>query len=381
MSASASIDGLYVHVPFCDGKCAYCAFYSVPFHAGRVDAWLAALQTEYRQALDEWGPLTPSTIYFGGGTPTLLDRPHLERLLQIGHGFRAAEWSIEANPGSLDLGKLELLKTTGVTRISLGVQALDDRVLRFLGRRHTVADVRAAVAAIKTAGFDNWGLDLIACVPDVDRPQWGRTIREALAFEPRHVSVYALTSEEGSSLAGRLASGASRLLDDDEQLAMLADAEEMLAGADFRRYEISNYARPGYDCRHHLACWRGHNYIGLGCAAASRVGHRRWTNRPDLKGYIAAMSQDQRPPREEEILSPLTDATERLVFGLRMAEGVSLEDILGVTGLMASPAASAWQSTLQRLEETGLLVHRDDRWQLTSRGRELADYVAVELMQ
>jgi oxygen-independent coproporphyrinogen-3 oxidase len=162
---------------------------------------------------------------------------------------------------------------------------------------------------------------------------------------------------------------------------MLADAEEMLAGADFRRYEISNYARPGYDCRHHLACWRGHNYIGLGCAAASRVGHRRWTNRPDLKGYIAAMSQDQRPPREEEILSPLTDATERLVFGLRMAEGVSLEDILGVTGLMASPAASAWQSTLQRLEETGLLVHRDDRWQLTSRGRELADYVAVELMQ
>jgi oxygen-independent coproporphyrinogen-3 oxidase len=243
-----------------------------------------------------------------------------------------------------------------------------------------VADTRAAVTAIHAAGIENWGLDLIACVPGVSRVQWTRTLEEALELDPRHASVYALTNEEGSALARRVAAGSVHLMEDDEQLAMLECAEQTLGAAGLARYEISNYARPGYECLHNLSCWRGGNYLGLGCAAASRVGARRWTNAPDLKRYSESLCAGRLPPREEEDLSPSTDGLERLVFGLRMAEGVSLEDVLRVTGLVGSPAASSWARTLEKFRGEGLLLHTNDRWTLTARGRELADHVAVELV-
>lgn len=380
MTTSAEIDGLYVHVPFCDGKCDYCAFYSVPWRADAVDDWLTALRQEYRLAVEQWGPLAPDTVYFGGGTPTLLAAPQLDRLLDLLRGWQGTEWTVEANPGSLTTDKLRLLREAGVNRISLGAQSLNDRVLAFLGRRHTAADIRLAAEAIRKAGFENWGLDLMACVPGVDRSLWQQTLHQALALEPQHVSVYALTSEEGSGLAARITTRAVSLLDDDDQLTMLADAEHRLSQAGFARYEISNYARPGYACRHHQACWRGRNYLGLGCAAASRIGPRRWSNRPDLTGYIQALRTGHLPPRDEETLSAITDAAERLVFGLRMAEGICLEAIIKTTGLTGSPVADTWRSTLGHLAADGLLTYAEGHWRLTARGRDLADHVAVELM-
>jgi oxygen-independent coproporphyrinogen-3 oxidase len=380
MSDSELIDGLYVHVPFCDGKCAYCAFYSVPYSIESADAWLRAVQKERALLSGGGAALTPRTVYFGGGTPSLLSLSQLERLLDGVGTRKVEEWTVEANPGSLDAARLRLLTSYGVNRISLGVQSLDDRVLAFLGRRHTVAEAHAAVAAIQAAGVANWGLDLIACVPGVSRRQWGRTLEEALALGPQHVSVYALTSEEGSTLAGRVAAGGIRLLDDDDQLGMLALAEQVLCGAGYARYEISNYARSGRECLHNLSCWRGENYIGLGCAAASRVGARRWSNASDLKRYVEALEAGRLPPRDVEDLSPATDGLERLIFGLRMAEGVSLEAVLRGTGLEASPWATAWRVTLERLRGEGLLTLAGDRWTLTGRGVEVADHVAVELI-
>jgi oxygen-independent coproporphyrinogen-3 oxidase len=380
MNGSEAIDGLYIHVPFCDGKCAYCTFYSVPYGVGAAEAWLIALQAERDFVAGGSSSFSPRTVYIGGGTPTLLSLPQLEKVLHLVGDWRGEEWTVEANPGSIDVERLRLMAAHGVNRISLGVQFLDDRVLEFLGRRHTVAEVREAVAAIHASGLENWGLDLIACVPGVSRRQWARTLDEALALDPRHVSVYALTSEEGSALARRVAAGSVQLLDDDEQLAMLACAEESLRAAGFGRYEISNYARPGCECRHNISCWRGENYIGLGCAAASRVGRRRWTNAADLKRYTEFLCAGHLPPRETEDLSPSTDGLERLVFGLRMAEGVSLEAVLRVTGLEGSPAALVWTRTLERMGGEGLLVCEDRHWKLTDRGREVADHVAVELV-
>jgi oxygen-independent coproporphyrinogen-3 oxidase len=380
MNDSEVIDGLYIHVPFCDGKCAYCAFYSVPYTVESADAWLRALEGELSLTLGGRSGFAPRTVYFGGGTPTLLSRSQMDRLLDLVGDVRAEEWTVEANPGSVDVDRLCLLAARGVNRISLGVQSLDDRTLAFLGRRHTVADTHTAVAAIQSAGVVNWGLDLIACVPGVSRPQWEKTLDGALALDPSHISVYALTSEEGSALARRVADGGVQLLDEDEQLSMLASTEEVLGGAGFVRYEISNYARPGRECLHNLSCWRGENYIGLGCAAASRVGGRRWTNRPDLKSYVEALGQGQLPFRETEDLSPSTDGLERLVFGLRMAEGVSLEAVLQVTRLEDSPVGAVWKRTLERLQGERLLTREDGRWKLTRRGFEVADHVAVELV-
>ena len=274
----------------------------------------------------------------------------------------------------MDLGKLAMMRSQGVNRISLGVQSFDDRVLRQLGRRHSVEDVTVAVQAIHEAGYTNWSVDLIACVPGVSLAEWRETLRAALALNPPHMSVYALTSEEGSMLELDRKEGRASLLDDDEQLAMLAEAAAMLQAAGLNQYEISNFARPGFECRHNLSCWRGADYLGLGCAAASRVGNRRWVNTPNLESYLAGGTRDA------EILTPVTDAVERLVFGLRMIEGVDLDAILDQTGMTASGLATQWRKTLGRLQEEGMVVHDGPRWRLTKKGLALADHVAVELM-
>ena len=386
MPEPSNSEGLYVHVPFCDGKCHYCAFYSVPYHRALGEAWLSALRAELDLARAEYGPSCFSTLFMGGGTPTILPDDQLRTLLGFlkessgvadGAGI---EWTSEANPGSLTAAKLAIMKSCGVNRISLGVQAMDDSVLRQLGRRHTVRDVTGAVAAIRGAGITTWGLDLIACVPGVTVEAWRTTLQSAVAFEPSHVSVYALTSEEGTQLARDRQAGVVELLDDGEQLRMVDVAEEVLDSAGLARYEISNYAKPGFECRHNCSCWRGRDYLGVGCAASSRVGNRRWTNASDLNGYLKSMSGGGHPPREVETLSPLTDAVERMVFGLRMAEGIDLGAILAATGLTRSAQGDVWRETLIRLAGEGLLTFCGGRCCLTARGRALADHVAVELM-
>jgi len=386
VTSPTAIDGLYVHVPFCAGKCDYCAFYSVPYRPEFAAEYLAALEKEFLHASSlHPGLAAARTVYFGGGTPTILALPQIESLLEMSRGRldfpRVDEWTVEANPGTVDGPKLKALRAGGANRISLGAQFFDDAVLASLGRRHNVADIRQARREIGKAGFENWGLDLIACIPGVDLALWKRTVRAAVALEPRHVSVYALTEEEGTKLQARIVSHAVRPLDDDAQLAMLRAAEETLESAGYRRYEISNYAKPGFECQHNVACWRGRNYVGLGCAAASRVGNRRWTNKPDVDAYLASLNADSlQVPRDEEILTPELDATERIVFGLRMAEGVDLDLIVSEAKLRDAGTIERWRREFARLGSEGLLRRTGDRWSLTPRGRELADHVAVELM-
>ena len=384
MRASNEVDGIYVHLPFCDGKCAYCAFYSVAGRADDIDAYLGALDTELTLRSRALPKLTPRTLYIGGGTPTLLSGAQLGGLCALLARRldlrRVEEWTVEANPGTLDDGRLAVLKAAGVNRISLGVQSLDDDVLARLGRRHTAAQAREACERLRHAGFQNWSLDLIACVPGVTPRRWGATLRAALALGPPHLSVYALTSEEGSRLAGQVRTGAVRLLDDDAQLRQLHAAERVLRAGGMARYEISNYARPGFACRHNVACWEGKGYLGVGCAAASYVNHMRWTNAADLDAYLAALGAGRLPPRETEALTPRTEALERMVFGLRQAAGVTPALILAETGLAGSPLDAHWAATLGRLGTDGLVRRVGTRWQLTARGRDLADHVAVELM-
>ena len=380
MHASTAIEGVYLHVPFCDGKCGYCAFYSLSGRTGDIDAYLDALDLELDAHCRRRPGLAPRTIYIGGGTPTLLTARQMARLCAIPRRRldlrRLREWTVEANPGTLDDERLAVLKAAGVNRISLGVQSLDDAVLARLGRRHTAAQAREACARIHAAGFRNWSLDLIGCVPGVSPRQWTATVRAALALGPTHMSVYSLTSEEGSRLAGQMASGDVALLDDEAQLARLHAAERILRAAGLRRYEISNYARPGFECRHNVSCWRGEAYLGLGCAAASFVDCARWTNAADLDAYLGAAGRGEAPPREVERLAPETQAVERVIFGLRMAEGVALPP-----GDSNCPTlATHWTATFARLRRAGLARVAGGRWTLTARGRDLADYAAVELM-
>jgi len=392
MPGSSNIEGLYVHVPFCDGKCHYCAFYSVPYTRERGESWLAAVIMEWEASRADLTPLALDTVFIGGGTPSLLPPDLLERLVktirdEMGSGNPIREWTCEANPGSLDSERLDLMKSHGVNRISLGIQSLQDEVLCRLGRRHTLHDIQDSVRAILAAGFTNWNLDLIACVPGVTLPAWRETLHAAVQLGAPHISVYALTREEGTRLAQEHRSGRPTLLDDDDQLQMLEEAEKILVAAGLNRYEISNYARPGFECQHNLSCWRGGNYLGLGCAASSRVGARRWSNKADLDLYTNILNPGTNPREQwqairehSETLSPETDAVERLIFGLRMAEGIELNVILGHTGLEHSSIGCRWRTVLERLSREGLLVSTGGRWRLTGKGRAMADHVAVELI-
>ncbi|MFA5042610.1 MAG: radical SAM family heme chaperone HemW [Kiritimatiellia bacterium] len=368
MRSARKTAGLYVHVPFCDGKCAYCAFYSIRYQPALAERYIDGLERELAQAL----PLAPETIYIGGGTPSVLSASQIARLCRLlregGDTRRLVEWSVEINPGSLDAEKAAILAAAGVNRVSLGAQSFDERILRTLGRRHAAADTVKAVAILHAAGIDNIGLDLIACVPGCSRALWQKTLRQALALAPHHVSVYALTNEEGTRLNRLIGQGSAALLSDEAQLAMLDLAETELTRAGFGRYEISNYARSGFECRHNLACWRGAEYIGLGPAAASHVGLKRWTNRADARACLAALEAGRAPPRDVDELTPALKRQERVIFGLRMAEGIAADIALEYTPALA------------RLRDDGLVDLRAGRWALTARGRNLADYVAVELM-
>ncbi len=364
--------GFYIHIPFCDGKCGYCAFYSIPYEAELADGLLAALEKELSLASEAGIAPNATTAYIGGGTPSMLSPAQLESLcgmiLPYLSDAAPREWTVEINPGSISEEKMLVLVRAGVNRISLGAQSFDDQVLLELGRRHSVHDTLQAVALIRRAGIANFGLDLMAGIPGFDAAVWRSTLNQAVALDPSHISVYALTDEEGTLLDGAIRRGESALLTDAEQLAALATAETVLLAAGYARYEISNYAKPGFECRHHCACWRGAEYLGIGPAAASHVGLLRWTNRPNLAAYLEALGQGRLPPRELDPLTPELKTMERVVFGLRMAEGIGAD------------VAADYVPALRDLRNKGLVDCRQQRWCLTARGRELTDAVAVELI-
>ncbi|MEI6970858.1 MAG: radical SAM family heme chaperone HemW [bacterium] len=375
--------GLYVHVPFCDGKCSYCAFYSTHYEPDLADRYVAAARQELTQFQGVPGAEDREydTVYFGGGTPTILADPQLERLCGLVTAGRArpVEWTVEANPGSLSRSGLGILKRSGVNRISLGAQSFDDCILRKLGRRHTAGDIVAAVAMLREAGFDNIGIDLIACVPGVDVAGWRATLDSTLALEPQHISVYALTVEEGTALERKAIGGECRVLDDEEQLAFIHMTGEILANEGYGRYEISNYARAGFECRHNVACWRGAEYVGLGPAASSHMGSRRWTNIRDLDVYLRNIEAGTPPGRDSEELSRVVKATEMVIFGLRLAEGVDI-GVVGARAGLDSAQEKKLIEVLRCLSDTGLLESRAGSWILTDRGRDVADHVAVEII-
>ena len=380
---AAPVRNLYVHVPYCDGKCLYCAFYSVRGGTGELQTYAAFPGMELERRLSEGLRVAPETVYMGGGTPAALGVGGLRALAD---GLRrrvpfdsVAEWTAEVTPPTASAGVLRALRAMGVTRISMGAQCFDDGVLRALGRRHTAAEVANAVRRIRAEGFGNFGLDLIAGLPGMSNDSWMETLQRAIALEPAHLSVYALTLEPGSGLARQVARGLV-LPGDAAQTEALAQAEAALTAAGFSRYEISNYARPGFACRHNLACWRGEDYLGLGPSAASRLGRMRRTVRADAAAYGAALAASRPPPDDEETLDPADDAAERFVFAVRLAEGCEPR-AHARRWPAAAPLAAAWERKLAALARNGITeACAPGRWRLTSRGREVADAVSRELL-
>lgn len=361
---SAQTPGLYVHVPFCRGKCAYCAFYSVPDLA-LIPAWLKAVEQEI-SLYEETFPAFDS-LYFGGGTPSLLAESELAGLMEaICRHFSlvpASEITIEVNPDDATPEKLQGYRRLGFNRLSLGVQSFDDQTLRFLGRRHSARQAGDALAWAREAGFYHLSLDLIYGLPQQKLKDWEKTLAAVLAFRPEHLSCYQLTVEPDTELHRRL--GGRPLVSEETEREFFLFTSAYLEDAGYLHYEISNFARGEKNrCRHNLKYWQRQPYLGLGPAAHSFDGHRRWWNHRSLKDYINILSQGEAPVAGEEQLTAEQAKLEVLLLGFRVRDGVAVESLKDF---------SRWQESLKNLSAQGLLRVEGDRAAPTVRGFLLAD--------
>jgi oxygen-independent coproporphyrinogen-3 oxidase len=362
---------LYLHLPFCAHRCGYCDFVTSVGrrreHAGYVDALLAELELE-RGLLD--GEL--ETIFLGGGTPTFTGAAALERLLKALPP--AAELTVEANPETVTPELAGLLRRHGVNRVSLGAQSFEPRLLEVLERVAGPDDVRRALYALRDAGFDNISLDLIYGIPGQTPAELSSDLAEALALEPEHLSAYELEAKPGTRFTHAHGAELERQAESMESYFELV--VETLTDAGYRWYETANFCRAdaggGRDlrARHNLGYWLAHDYLGLGVGAVSTIEKRRWRNAPSLRGYVTALAEGERPPREVEELPAEVRETERVMLGLRLDEPVTVSSAPG--GVDASE--------LERLERLGL-VRRDGRGvTLTPRGRFVGDAVTAALL-
>lgn len=324
-------------------------------------------------------PLT--SIFFGGGTPTLLDGNVLAELLQVARDNIAiapdAEISTEANPDGLDEAKLATLRAAGWNRLSLGAQSFDDVALQRLGRTHTAAQIETVFAAARRVGFDNISVDLMFALPGQDHAAWHDTLARAAALEPEHISCYALTIEAGTPFARRVARGQLLPLEDETQVALMQEAQELLQSAGLLRYEVSNYARAGRECQHNLNYWRGGDYLACGCGAhGHRQGHRWWNER-SAPGYVELMREQGTARTGEERLNSRERLGEIVMLGLRLREGFSLADTSQRLNL---DARRALNGELRDLTGRGLLLEQDGIVRLAPAAIPVADAVAARLM-
>lgn len=370
--------GLYVHIPFCRSKCPYCDFNSVAGAEAAIPAYLQALGREMALRTAETGPV--DTVYVGGGTPTLLGERLAALLREIMQTFPVtpdAEVTVEANPGTVDAGLLRVLRAAGCNRLSLGAQSFDDGVLRFLGRIHTAADDAAAMAQARQAGFDNISTDLIYAVPGQTLKLWNDTLERVCDLGVEHVSCYALTIEPGTPLAERAAAGEVAPVDDESCLEMMRAAHEMLAQRGLRRYEISNWALPGRECRHNLRYWRSQDYLGLGAGAHSSVGGIRWANLASPGAYGASLAAGHLPVAWAERLSSERRAQEALMLALRTAEGAPLS---GLKPLGERDLGPGQRNAIAELVAAGLLEIGGGRLALSEAGIAVSNDVFLRLM-
>lgn len=365
---------LYIHIPFCDGKCAYCSFYSVPYTEAMGDAYLDALTKEIRGERSSIGSEL-STVYFGGGTPSVLSVPQLSRLAGlVTREFQLdenVEWTVEGSPNTLTEDKSALLIDAGVTRISVGIQTFDDSVLSGLNRRHSGDDARKLLEHLVGTNRLDAGCDLIAGLPGHTSESWKNDLQTICDIGLTHASVYALSLEEGTPFFRRHKKGQLLLPDEDVVIERLDECRDFLAGAGLARYEVSNYAVKGHECRHNLSYWRGTDYVGLGPGASSRLGLLRRTNSADVNAYIKA----DRPPCTEETVEREDDIRERFMYHFRISEGVDLEGFSEVYGLDALTKTD-WEQRLAGLCDEGLLSFCDARYVPTRTGIDFADAIA-----
>jgi oxygen-independent coproporphyrinogen-3 oxidase len=402
-TSNSVVESIYIHVPFCAHKCEYCAFYSHAPGEGLVDRYVRALIAE----LEMVRPAAPRTIFFGGGTPSILNIRQWTELLKAMERLnltRAAEWTVECNPATVSEDKAKLLREFGVNRISMGVQSLDEKLLERLGRIHSREQVFKSFEILRCAGFENLNIDLMFGIPGQTMQIWRDTLREALDLGSEHLSSYEVIYEQDTPLFEQMKAGE---FDVDEDLAcdMHEELVSYAASRGYRQYEVANFARdvdgnredvPAFACRHNVNYWRGGFYHAFGPSAAGFIpkvgpavpsgphasGHRvdsiRTRNWSNTQMYCELIERGQRPIESREELPPERRAGEIAAFGLRMNSGWPFERFQRVTGL---DLKANWRNEIEELIERGWGALEPDRFRLTQKGLRFADAAAQEFLR
>ena len=408
---------LYLHLPFCVRKCRYCDFLSGPYDAAVRRRYLRALETEIQLSAETFSNerLSADTVFLGGGTPSLLDADELAHLMAVlSESFRilpGAEITMECNPGTVGREKLLAFREVGINRLSIGVQSFRDEELKLLGRIHTAEEARQCVLDARWAGFDNISLDLISALPGQNIGQWMESLREAVALAPEHISAYSLILEDGTPLKEAALEGKlPRLPDEDEDRKMYHETRSFLAEHGYHRYEISNYAKKGFESRHNSGYWTGHPYLGFGIGAASFYAGCRWSHTRSMTSYLQALesagasagaltksdgeflsSAEKATGRrgqesaevlesiyeEKEILSEKDRMAEFMFLGLRRMQGVSEAEFLRCFGRTME---EVYGPVLKRYQELHMLQREGGRIFLTERGIDVSNAVMADFL-
>lgn len=369
---------LYVHIPFCIKKCDYCDFLSGPASAETQNNYVEALLTEISKSGD-FSEREISTVFIGGGTPSAVQSENIIRIMEaLRRRFvfsDNAEITMEANPGTLTSEKLKDYREAGINRLSIGLQSADDGELRALGRIHTYQEFLESYHLARAAGFDNINIDLMSAIPGQTRKSWNRNLKTVVDLKPEHISAYSLIVEEGTPFAKRKLD----LPGEDEEYQMYEDTARILGEYGYLQYEISNYARKGYECRHNKGYWMRTDYLGLGLGAASLIGgDTRWNNTSDMQEYLQNSGSLQKIRKDTVILTRKEQQEEFMFLGLRMTEGVSEADFQECFGV---PLLKVYGEPLKKYKNMELLENKNGFWRLTPRGIHVSNWILADFLQ
>ena len=377
---------LYLHIPFCVRKCNYCDFFSASGTPKEQADYVSAMIQEIQSYQELSGEYEVQTIFLGGGTPSLLTPEQIEKIFTtIYHIFSVnenAEITMEMNPGTVDIEKLRAMKAAGVNRLSIGLQSAQNEELKMLGRIHTYEEFLETWRLTEQAGFKNRNIDLMSALPGQTMESYEDTLSKVLALEPEHISAYSLILEEGTVFydwyeKGKLDRGAWKLPSEEEEYAMGELTIQRLAEAGMHRYEISNYAKSGKECRHNLGYWDRVEYLGIGAGSSSLIKGERFDHIRDRKAYIEKIRNGEPILIDREILSVESQMEEFMYLGLRKIEGVSRTDFQNYFGKNVD---DVYGEILDKLEEEQLLEFSGDRIRLTHRGMDVSNCVLAEFL-
>lgn len=359
--------GIYIHIPFCASKCSYCDFYSLAGCDHMMPDYQDVLISHLEESAHSIKSYEVDTVYFGGGTPSFYGADRIVALLNVlklNNNLRLdAEITVECNPDSISLNALKLLREEGVNRLSIGVQATDNSLLKLIGRRHNFQQAKKAVEDARRAGFGNVSLDLMYGLPSQTRKDWAQTLAQTVALHPEHISCYGLKLEPGTPMYNDYM-GSPLLPDDDEQADMYSYAAEMLERYGYRQYEISNFCAPGFESRHNLKYWNLDDYMGFGPGAHSCIGSLRYSFVKDLRQYISRVDRGVSIVDECENITALERSVEYIMLAMRTVKGISREEYRKKCSFNWKPV----ESTLKAFGEKGWAVCDDGRWHFTVSG-------------